>query len=242
MAFKARIAASAATLALTAGGLGMVGTLSASATTPSCGPRCSDIYSLKFDRYFPMDVYHGQSSYGQPVILFQRSNSDFAEDFVVTDLNTVDSFYRHNRGLISPAFDQAYGDEEAFEIQYQPLGHPTNFCVGTTPFEIGWTGEKVALYPCGASASTIWAQDTNPNDGTTAPGYSAYINGETDSFSNPLVLTYPAGNPTDMPRPQLIVEPLSNFSSPKPYSGSVYDSQQWNGIADGAGPPPPPPT
>ena len=231
MAFKARIAASAATLALTAGGLGMVGALPASATTPSCGPSCSSIYSLKFDRYFPMDVWHGQPSYGQPVILFQRSNSDFAEDFVVKDLGTVDSFYRHDRGLISPAFDQAYGDEEAFEIQYQPLGHPTNFCVGTAPFAMGWTGEKVALYPCGASASTVWAEDTNPNDGTTAPGYQAYINGETDSFSNPLVLTYPAGNPTDMPRPQLIVEPLSNFSSPKPYSGSVYDSQQWNGIA-----------
>ena len=161
MAFKARIAASAATLALTAGGLGMVGTLSASATTPSCGSNCSNIYSLKFNRRTSRwTCTTAQASYGQPVILFQRSNSDFAEDFVVKDLHTVDTFYQHDRGLISPAFDQAYGNQEAYEIQYQPLGRPTNFCVGTTPYEIGWTGEKVALYPCGASASTIWAQDT----------------------------------------------------------------------------------
>ena len=37
MSFKAKVAASAATFALAGGGLGMFGTLSASATTPSCG-------------------------------------------------------------------------------------------------------------------------------------------------------------------------------------------------------------
>ena len=241
MAFKARIAASAAALALTAGGLGMVGTLSASATTPPCGSaNCSNIYSLKFDRYFPLDVFHAKASWGQPVILFQRSNSDPAQDFVVKDLGTVNSFYATG-GLVSPAFDQAYGDEEAFEVQYEPYGKNSNFCVGTTPDQIAQSGEKVSLYPCGASARTIWAQDTNPNDGTTAPGYSAYINGETNSFSNPLVLNYPAGNPTDMPRVQLNVQPLSDSSSAKPYSGSVYDNQQWNGIAGTLPPPPPPP-
>ena len=177
----------------------MAGLLPAGATTPPCGSaNCSNIYSLKFHDDFPLDVYHAQSSYGQPVILFQRSNSDPAQDFVVKDLGTVDSFYTSSRGLISPAFDQAYGPEEAFEIQYEPYGDNSNFCVGTTPDQIAQSGEKVALYPCGTSASTIWAQDTNPNDGTTAPGYSVCINGETNSFSNPLVLNYPAGNPTDM--------------------------------------------
>ena len=34
-----------------------------------------------------------------------------------------------------------------------------------------------------------------------------------------------------MPRVQLNVQPLSDYSSAKPYSGSVYDNQQWNGIA-----------
>ena len=95
MVFKARIAAGTATLALAAGGLGTIGTLSASAApTPPCGSsNCANIYSLKFHRAFPLDVYQGQSQYGQPVILFQRSNTDPAQDFVVKDLGTVGSFY-----------------------------------------------------------------------------------------------------------------------------------------------------
>ena len=239
MAFKARIAAGAATLALAAGGLGTIGTLSASAVpTPPCGSsNCANIYSLKFHRAFPLDVYQGQSRYGQPVILFQRSNTDPAQDFVVKDPGTVGSFYNHGRGLITPAFDQAYHSAEAYEIQYEPLGRHSNFCVGTMPNMIAQPGSPVGLYPCGVSASTIWAQDNNPNDGTTAPGYSVYVNGATDSFSNPLVLNYPAGNPADMPRVQLNVQPLSTYSSAGPFSGSVYDNQQWNGIASS-----PPPT
>jgi len=230
MALKARIAAGAAALALAAGGAGMAGTLSASATTPPCGSdNCSSIWSLKFHWPFPLDVYHGASSYGQPIILFQRSNSDPAQDFVVTPLGSVDSFFDHGRGLISPEFDQAYGHQEAFEIQYQPSGRPSNFCVGTQPDQTANPGDPVSLYPCGASASTIWAQDTRHRDGhSPVPGYFAYINGETDSFSDPVVLNYPAGNPTDMPRIQLNVQPLSTYSD-----GTIFDNQLWNGIGEG---------
>jgi len=228
MALKARIAAGAATLALAAAGAGMAGTLPAHATTPSCGSEnCSSIWSLKFQWPFPLDVHHGAASYGQPIILFQRSNSDPAQDFVVTPLGSVDSFYDHSRGLISPAFDQAYGPAEAFGIEYAPHGRDSKFCVGTTPDQIANPGAPVSLYPCGASASTIWAQDTNPRDGhSPVPGYFAYINGETDSFSNPVVLNYPAGRPTDMPRVQLNVQPLSSYSD-----GTIFDNQLWHGIA-----------
>ena len=232
MTFKPRIAAGAAALALAAGGLGMAGMLSAGASTPPCGD-CSDIWSLEFHHEFPLDVYHGQASSGQPVILFQRSNSDPAEDFVVTGLGLVDSVYRHHRNLISTGFSQAFGSDAAFEIEYEPLGVPSHLCVGTTLDEAAYSGEPVALYPCGESPSTVWVLDTA--DGVSpVPGYDPYVNGATDSFSDPLVLTYPAGNPTDMPRPQLDVQPLSSFSD-----GTIYDSQLWNGIG---GPPPPPPS
>ena len=234
MTFKPRIAAGAAALALGAGGLGMAGMLSAGASTPPCGD-CSDIWSLKFHHEFPLDVYQAQASPGQPVILFQRSNSDPAEDFVVEELGPVDSVYRHHRNLISTGFDQAFTPAAAFEIEYEPLGVSSHLCVGTTPDEAAYPGEPVALYPCGESASTVWVQDTDPADGVSpVPGYDAYINAATDSFSNPLVLNYPAGYPTDMPRPQLNVQPLSSFSD-----GTIYDSQLWNGIG---GPPPPPPS
>ena len=50
MSFKAKIAAGAATLALAGGGLGMVGTLSASAATQSCGSKCRQLSTREVRR------------------------------------------------------------------------------------------------------------------------------------------------------------------------------------------------
>jgi hypothetical protein len=217
MSFKAKIAAGAATLALAGGGLGMVGTLSASAATPSCGPNCTSYYTAKYHTQYVLDVLHGQASTGNAVILFQKSNSDPAEDFVTNDLGTVGSFYNHNRGLISPGFDQAYHALEAIEIQYEPSGRNSNFCLGTWPGEVAQSGFKVRLETCGQT-STIWAVDTKDASGP----YYPYITGTDTNFSNPMVLNYPAGNPTDMPRPWLNVQPLSSYSD-----GTIYDNQLW---------------
>ena len=100
-------------------------------------------------------------------------------------------------------------------------------------------GYKVRLEPCGQYSNSIWAADS---DGRTAPQGSsvvtdfrssggvfsprftdvALINGATNTFSNPLVLNYPAGNPTDMPRPQLNVQPEKQYSN-----GTTFDNQEW---------------
>ena len=89
MSFKAKIAAGAATFALACGGLGTVGTLSASAATPSwvtsamtCTQRSSAPASL-------LDTFQGWAAANQEVILFQASNSDVAEDFVIKPLGKV---------------------------------------------------------------------------------------------------------------------------------------------------------
>jgi len=219
MSFKAKIAAGAATFALVGGGLGMVSTLSASAATPSCGHNCDSYYTQKYHSTYVLDVLHGWASAGNEIILFQRSNSDPAEDFVTTDLGTVGSFYSHNRNLISPGFDQAYHNEEAIEIQYEPSGRNSNFCVGTWPGQTAQSGWKVRLETCGQT-STIWAVDTK--DQPHYHGYTPLVTGTDTNFSNPLVLNYPAGNPTDYPRPWLNVQPLSNYSN-----GDVYDNQEW---------------
>jgi len=219
MSFKAKIAAGAATFALVGGGLGMVSTLSASAATPSCGPNCTSYYTQKYHLTYVLDVLYGLASTGNEIILFQRSNSDPAEDFVTNDLGTVGSFYSHNRGLVSPGFDQAYHAEEAIEIQYEPLGRNSNFCVGTWPNETAQSGWKVRLETCGQT-STIWAVDTK--DQKHVNGYDPLVTGTDTNFSNPLVLNYPAGNPTDHPRPWLNVQPLSSYSN-----GDVYDNQEW---------------
>ena len=216
MSFKAKIAAGAATFALAGGGLGMVGTVSASAKTPNCHG-CSDWYTQKYHKTYVLDILHGTASTGNQVMLFQSSNSDPAEDFVVNDLGTVGSFYNNNRGLISAGFDQAYHADEAIEIQYEPNGVNSNFCVGTWPGEVAQSGFKVRLETCGQT-STIWAIDSVDRNG----GYTPLITGTDTNFSNPMVMNYPAGNPTDMPRPWINVQPLSSYSN-----GVVYDNQLW---------------
>ena len=240
MSFKAKIAAGAATFALAGGGLGTVGTLSASAATPaatpSCGHNCSNLYTKKFGPAFLLDTFQGRAAANQGVILFQASNSDPAEDFAVRWLGTVHSFYTHHRSLITPQFDQAYGNLAAVEIQYEPLGVNSHFCASTWPGVTAQPGYKVRLETCGQYSNSIWAvgipyhhrrgpltRHVPANRNTPSRGYKFLINGATDSFSNPLVLNYPPGYPTDMPRPWVNVQPLNTYSD-----GTVYDSQQWS--------------
>jgi hypothetical protein len=238
MSVKAKIAAGTATFGLIGGGLAMAGTMTASAATPNCGANCSQIFSQKYELQYILDVYQAKAAAGTPIILFQRSNSDPAEDFVVTDLGTVHSFYR-NHGLVAPAFDRTYRNDEAYEVQYEPYGLNSNFCLSTWSNETPQAGYKVRLEPCGQYSNSIWAADT---DGNTVPAGSsvvsdhhstggvfsaagtdvALINGATNTFSNPLVLNYPAGNPTDMPRPQLNVQPEKQYSN-----GTTFDNQEW---------------
>ncbi|HEY2518665.1 MAG TPA: hypothetical protein VGJ19_01040 [Streptosporangiaceae bacterium] len=241
MSVKAKIAAGAATFGLVGGGLAMAGTMTASAATPNCGNHCSQIFTQKYGPQYLVDVFQARAAAGTPVILFQRSNSDPAEDFVVTDLGTVHSFY-HNHGLVTAAFDRTYRADEAYEIQYEPYGLNSNFCLSTWSNETPQAGFKVRLEPCGQYSNSIWAADT---DGQTMPQGSsvvgdyrstggvfssrftdvALINGATNTFSNPLVLNYPAGNPTDMPRPQLNVQPEKQYSN-----GTTFDNQEWGTV------------
>jgi hypothetical protein len=246
MSVKAKIVAGAATFTLVGGGLGMVGTLTASAATPNCdtngSSNCAQIFSQKYGPQYLVDVYQAKSAAGTPVILFQASNSDPAEDFVPVDEGTVHNFYRHY-GLVSAAFAKTYSADEAYEIQYEPYGLNSNFCLSTWPGEAPSAGYLVRLESCGAYSNSLWAADTDAN---TAPNGSsvtfdrhstggffspnrtdvALINGANNSFSNPLVLNYPAGNPTDMPRPQLNVQPEKQYSG-----GTTFDNQEWGTVA-----------
>src|SRR6201992_2991575 len=241
MSVKAKIAAGAATFGLVGGCLAIDGTVTYSAATPNFGADSIFIFTQKYGPQYLVDVFQAKVAAGTPVILFQRSNSDPAEDFVVNDLGTVHSFY-NNHGLVSPAFDRTYRSDEPYEIQYEPYGLNSNFCLSTWSNETPQAGYKVRLEPCGQYSNAIWAADT---DGRTAPHGSrqtrdfrstggvlsptgtdvALINGATNTFSNPLVLNYPAGNPTDMPRPQLNVQPEKQYSN-----GTTFDNQEWGTV------------
>jgi hypothetical protein len=217
MSVKAKLTAGAATFVMVGGGLGMAGTLTASAATPACGNHCISLYTQKYGTHYFVDVYQQRAAAGQESILFQASNSDPALDFTYAYEGTVNSFYHHYQ-LVSAAFAHTYGGDPAFEFQYSPYGVNSNFCLSTWPGEAPQSGYKVRLEACGQYSNSLFAADEANAHGHYAP----LINGATNSFSNPEVLNYPAGNPTDMPRPVLNVQPENTYSN-----GTVFDNQMW---------------
>ena len=61
------------------GGVGVVGTLSACAATPSCGVACVDIFTASSARTsspnFVLDVWRQGEKVGQPIILFRTATT-----------------------------------------------------------------------------------------------------------------------------------------------------------------------
>jgi hypothetical protein len=218
MSVKAKLAAGAATFVMVGGGLGMAGTLTASAATPSCGKTCVSLYTQKYGTRDYVDVYQQRAAAGQESILFQASNSDPALDFVYLGGGTVDSFAK--RGLVSKTFAKNYGSDQASELEFSPYGRNSGFCLSTWPGVTAQPGFKVRLETCGKYSNSVWAEDSA--NATRNGKYVPLINGATNTFSNPLVLNYPAGNPTDMPRPVLNVQPENTYSD-----GTVFDNQEW---------------
>ena len=223
MSFKAKIAAAAATFALAGGGLGLLGTLSAGAATHRCGTKCQDLYSQLFGSRYLMATSEGTAAANQAVILFKASNKHPSEDFVIKNLGSVGGFYGDHRSLITPQFDTRYGSLSAYEFQYEPNGVNSNLCVGTSPDQVAQAGSKVLLEPCGEHRNSVWAIFTGQFAGDrTSSRHDVLISAATDSFADPLVLSYPAGSPTDMPSPGLDVQPLRAYANKL-----IFANQQW---------------
>jgi hypothetical protein len=255
MSIKSKVLAAAATLTLV-GGVGLAGALTAgtaSAATPSCGPSCVDIFSHQFGTHaepnYVVDVLRQGEKVGQPIILFRTANFDPAEDWTAAFQGTTADFYA--AGLVSAAvalhygciatvnFPDCYGfdttvNDPAFEIEYAPFGVDSGLCMGVA--STAFSDEGVSLQPCGVSSKTVWIVDIFDSPNTTfAGGYVPLINGSDTNFSQPFVLTYPnEGYPTDMPRPQLVVENITGesqtsppFFIPGPELGTVNNNQLW---------------
>ena len=228
MSFKSKVLAGAATLALVGGAAATITSGPANAATPSCGHRCINLFSKKFSDVlttkpgFVVDVLRQGAKVGQPIIMFQSSNSDPAEDFTVSLQGRVSDFV--TAGLVSPALAIHYANDRAWEFQYSPNGVDSGLCIGTASAPI--TNAGVTLQPCGVSAKTVWITDVQniQRGGLFTFPYVPLISGAGSNFSNPFVLTYPQnGNPNDKPRPQLVTQNLHTFSR-----GQVFDNQQWS--------------
>ena len=122
MSIKAKFTAAAATLAL-AGGMGLAGTMTASAAPTAPAARsatigCQDYtggycgsQDLKFGHY-ALDVKGQRATYGNTVILWTRSNTDPAQDFIFKNYN----------GLSGTG-----GPDKTFE--YAPNGRASGLCL-----------------------------------------------------------------------------------------------------------------
>ena len=229
MSFKSKVIAAAATLTLVGGAAATMASGPANAATPSCGHRCINLFSKKFSDVlttkppFVVDVWRQGANINQPIIMFQSSNADPAEDFTVSLQGTVTQFAA--AGLLpTGALTLHYANDLAWEFQYSPNGVDSGLCIGTASTPIANT--PVSLQPCGVSAKTVWITDRQnvARGGLFTFPYVPLISAAGLNFSNPFVLTYPAnGNPVDKPRPQLVTQNLHQFSR-----GQVFDNQQWS--------------
>lgn len=135
MSLKAKIIATAATLTL-ASGMGLAGTMTASAapTARTATIGCQSYTSgfcgsqeLKFGHY-TLDVYQQRATSGNKVILWTRSSTDPAQDFISRNYN----------GLSGTG-----GPDKTFE--YAPNGNPSGLCVS---FPSETRGTTASLRPC----------------------------------------------------------------------------------------------
>ena len=190
MSIKNNLLGAAATLTI-AGGLTTIGTLSASAATPQCGPHCIEVFSPRFGTAdqpnFVETAGGGASGIGAPAILYAASSSNPAEDWVVPagGLVLVSKFYAD--GMVPTAVDRHYAGLDAAQIEFAPYGKPTGWCTGVSqaPFE----GEGLSLQPCSVPSNTVWILDPDAAP-SSAAGSFALINGSTTDFSHPFAMTY----------------------------------------------------
>jgi hypothetical protein len=236
MSITSKVVAVAATLSLASalGAVTALGAGTASAATPSCGPKCLDIFAKQFGSYrqpyFVLAVTTRWAKAGQPVILYWQSNNNPGEDFVATKQGTVNQFYQ--AGLASAAVNLHYGSDEAYEYEYAPYGVVSGLCVGTAT--TATAGTPVSLQPCSVSARTVWIQDSL--DGQYPAGWQGgnlpLINGSDTDFSQPYVLTYPARSfPADHPRAQLYTTNLTGSTTDNeggPALVGVTSNQLWS--------------
>jgi len=222
---------------------------SAPSSTPQAYPAGGSVFSHQFGTHsspnFALDVFYNGVKTGQPIVLFRTTKSDSAQHWTVSSQGTMANFYK--AGRVGAAVAQHYGcipgvnfpdcyrqttvavNDPAFEIEYAPNNVVSGLCMGVASTAV--QGEGVTLQPCGVSARTVWIEDVFGSPSTLSNGYIPLINGSDTNFSQPFVLTYPqSGYPTDMPRPQLLVEMITGSSQgfpPGPKLGTVDNNQLW---------------
>jgi hypothetical protein len=197
-----------------------VGTLSASAATPECDTNCISLFSRVLGNYAQPNVVEavldGVAKVGQPVILKRASSSDPSQD-LIPNLGKVSEFYA--AGMVSAEVNSHYGNLDAAQIQYAPLGLISGLCVGLA--KPASQGAGLTLQPCTDPGTTVFIIDM-PH--ATADGYFPILNASTTDFSRPFAMHYPRDQEaTDQRLQQIQVRHLQFSSNDR----TLPDRQLW---------------
>jgi hypothetical protein len=189
------------------------GFAAAGAATTACGKVCYDIGFVDPGLGSVLLASNSAAGAKGTQVRLEEGNDGLAtEDFVRIPAGTVVPTYctatgQAETGSLFTAKQcqllvaDGYSANETYEDAYSPNnGGPENECIGATSSK---AGSAVRLEPCGASAGTVLIPMRKLPDGRVSYTNSLWmVNGASDNFSNPNVLTddgaYPS-NPTWAP-------------------------------------------
>jgi hypothetical protein len=177
--------------------------------TNACSVHCTDVSFQNPGITDILGVHSGIATPNNVVRLLQGSNGASKEDFSRFNVSTVSPQYCQappDTSVAQPG--SVFTDRQCqlltsagltgattFELAFNPNnGGPENLCVG------GWNnavanGWKTRLEYCGVAADTVLIETGKLPGGTVSTG-DWLINGGSDNFSNPLVLTSPGFAPS----------------------------------------------
>lgn len=195
--------------AAAAGAMAVGGFAAAGAATTACGKVCLDIGFVDPGSGRALLASNALAgAKGTLVRLEQGSDGLPTEDFVEIQLGTVVPTYCTATGqaetgslftadqcelLVADGYTTS---SQTYEIAFSPNnGGPEDECIGAASSK---PGSAVRLEPCGASAGTVLiGMQKLPGGRVSSTGSFWMVNGASDNFSNPNVLTSNGTYPSD---------------------------------------------
>ena len=198
------LGATAAVAAMAIGGFATAG-----AATSACGKACFDVGFVDPGSGAAILASNsGRDTAGNLVRLLAGSNGLPSEDFAKITLGTIVPAYCTATGQAATGslftssqcqllVTDGYAKSQTYELAFNPNnGGPEDMCIGGWKNEVA-NGWKARLTPCGVAADTVIIKAAKLPGGNTQTG-NWYINGASDNFSNPLVLTNPGYAPSQV--------------------------------------------
>jgi hypothetical protein len=177
--------------------------------TNACSFHCTDVSFANPGSSYILGVHSGLAVRNTVVRLLQGSNGAPKEDFSRIDVGTVYPLYctisgqaQYGSLFTNNQCHLLYVSKLLLKTTFQLAFNPNNggseqLCLGSWDHEVS-NGWKTRLEDCGVSSDTVMIMTGDLPGGSTTKGskYQWMINGASDNYSTPLVLTSPGFAPS----------------------------------------------